>query len=188
MIFYRINPRQDFAAYLPGSSDGSVAEQRIPEYCRQKQGKLMEYLGDPPRKPGKRGDIHITDSWYFVRSNALAFIESAARGRVLKNPITIGDRQCEVFQQVWVVNYVDCLDVEKSSITEKVSRDPSRVGVIKRPVFDERRWDGSDLFVVPQDPSYCLFCSENFLAQWKAAKLKGAMFSRFLMDPEAIKC
>lgn len=63
-----------------------------------------------------------------------------------------------------------------------------KIGVIKRPVFDEGRWDGSDLFVVPQDPSTSLFCTERFVANWKQSKLKGALFSRFLMDPEAIKC
>jgi hypothetical protein len=65
---------------------------------------------------------------------------------------------------------------------------PGRIGVIKRPMFDESRWDGSDLFVVPQDPSYCIFVSERFVERWRAAKFKGSMFSRYLMDPEAIEC
>lgn len=84
-------------------------------------------------------------------------------------------------------NYQDPTAVAASSIGDKLHKDPKRVGVIKRAVIDEARWDGSDLFVLPQNPNHTLYCSERFVEGWKAAKLKGALFSRCLMDPEAIK-
>jgi hypothetical protein len=113
--------------------------------------------------------------------------ESACRGKLASRPTRILDREAEHFRQVWVLNFVDCLDEAKTMASPPGGFYKDKIGVIKRPAFDEHRWDGSDLFVVPQDPSYCLFCSETFVTQWKAAKLKGAMFSRFLMDPEAIR-
>jgi hypothetical protein len=88
---------------------------------------------------------------------------------------------------MWVLNFVDCLDIDRSSISVPTIPKKGYVGIIKRPVFDESRWNGSDLFAVPQDPNCHLFCTERFAVEWKTAKLKGALFSRFLMDPDAIK-
>lgn len=188
MIFYRMSNRQDFAGYLPATTDGVVDDARVPEFCRERQTALKEYLGEPPRKPGKHGDLHVTGSWYFVRPRVLTLLEKAARGHVASHPTTVAGREAEDFQQVWVLNFVDCLDIGQSSISEPLRPIPGKVGTIKRPVFDESRWDGSDLFVVPQDRNCHWFCTEKFVADWKAAKLKGAEFSRFLMDPESIKC
>lgn len=188
MIFYRMSNRQDFAGYLPATTDGVVDDARVPEFCRERQTALVEYLGDPPRKPGKRGDFHVTGSWYFVRPAALALLERAALGKITSHQTSLAGREDESFRQIWVLNFVDCLDIGQSSISEPLRQIAGRVGTIKRPVFDEARWDGSNLFVVPQDRNCHLFCTEHFVAEWKAAKLKGAEFSRFLMDPEAIKC
>ena len=112
----------------------------------------------------------------------------AARGKLRTSSTKIIGREDEDFFQVWVLNFVDCLDEAKTVASPPGGFYKGKIGVIKRPVFDESRWDGSDLFVVPQDPSFCFFCTENFVAQWKAAKLKGAMFSRHMMDPDAIRC
>jgi hypothetical protein len=186
--FFRINPRQDFASYSVEKTAGEILEGRIIPPHRKIAVTLSEYLGDPPRKPAKHGDIHMSASQCFVRPGALQLFESASRSKLQSAPVTIVGREDEEFRQVWILNFVDCLDVEKTVASPPGGFYKDKIGAIKRPVFDESRWDGSDLFVVPQDPSYCFFCTENFVAQWKAAKFKGAMFSRFLMDPDAIRC
>lgn len=189
MIFYEISSRQDFAGYLPKETNGSISERLItPDSCREKESLLVEYCGEPPRKPAKKGDFHRSAYGYFVKSTALDFFEKASRGKLIKNPTKIIDRADEEFYQIWVTNYVDCLDVKNTVASPAGGYYKNKIGVIKRPVFDEKKWDGSDLFVVPQDPSFCLFCTEKFVEQWKQSKLKGMMFSRFLMDSEAIKC
>ena len=186
MNFFELGPRQDYARYWPEETSGEIAENRIPEDSRKAECLVREYLGDPPRKPGKRGSFHRSAYSFFIRDDALSLFSSASQGLILTNPARIVGRERETFHQIWVTNFVDCLDLAKTSVSPSVSRRPGKVGVIKRPVFDENRWDGSDLFVVPQDPSYCFFCSEKFVAQWQAAGFKGAIFSKHLMDRDAI--
>lgn len=187
MIFYKLGNRQDYAGYWPEHKAGELPDPRIPDYYRDIETVLGEHLGDPPRKPGKKGDLHKSAYGFFARPAALALLVNGSQNKVATHPAVLLGRESEEFQQFWVLNYVDCLDVPNSSISEPVVRVPGRVGVIKRAAFDEARWDGSDVFVVPQDPVHNVYCSERFVAQWKAAKLKGALFSRFLMDPDAIK-
>ncbi len=215
MNFFEVNARQDFAGYCsPEVAEGAdkrnwklldlfkpkhrseplngglaaLIDSRVVGPNRDQEILLEEYLGEPPRKPGKRGDLHRSANGLFVRPAALTLFESASRGRLVISPTTIIGREDEDFKQIWVLNFVDCLDVAKTVASPTGGFYKGKIGVIKRPVFDENRWDGSDLFVVPEDPSFCLFCSENFVQQWKAAKLKGAMFARFLMDPDSIIC
>ena len=188
MNFFEINPRQDFASYSVDDLGEEIVEPRIIPPHRKVGSVLHEYLGNPPRKPGKHGDIHLSASRYFVTAKALALFAFASRDTLQSRPVTIVGREQEDIHQVWILNFVDCLDLEKTVASPSGGFYKGKIGVIKRPVFDESRWDGSDLFVIPQDPSYCLFCTENFVHQWKAARLKGALFSRFLMDPDAIRC
>lgn len=186
MNFFEIGPRQDFASYSVETPVGEVADQRIIPPYRGIAGHLKEYLGDPPRRPGKQGDFHASAHGVFLRASAAKIFESAARGKLLAHPVAIAGRELEAFRQLWVTNFVDCLDLAKTSASPSSGFYKGKIGVIKRAVFDEQRWDGSDLFVVPQDPSFSLFCTETFVKEWKAARLKGIMFSRFLMDPDPI--
>jgi hypothetical protein len=185
--FYELGPRQDYAGYYPEELAGEMPDARVPPGYRQVERIVAEYLGDPPRKPGKKGDFHKSAVSFFARGATLAFLETACRGLWATEPATLKEREGDGFRQFWVLNFVDCLDVAASRIGDKLHKDPERVGVIKRAVIDEARWDGSDLFVLPQNPNHTLYCSERFVEGWKAAKLKGALFSRHLMDPEAIK-
>jgi hypothetical protein len=150
--------------------------------------EIREYLGDPPRKPGKHGSFHKSAYSFFIRDDALPLFLRSARTSIETNVTKVTGRESEMIHQVWVTNFVDCLDLTRTSVSPKLGDMPGKIGVIKRPVFDESRWDGSDLFVVPQDPSYRLFCSEQFIEQWRAARLKGALFSQYLMDPNPIRC
>lgn len=188
MNLYDIGPRQDFAGYWPEQTDGEVSDPRIPAHSRKRESVVAEYLGDPPTKPKKLGSFHKSAYGFFVRDDALELFRHATRGNLLTSPTKILGRESEVFHQVWVTNFVDCLDLAQTVTSTPSGKSPGKIGVIKRPVFNESRWDGSGLFVVPQDPSFCLFCSEQFAADWKAAKKKGMVFRRFLMDPEAIRC
>lgn len=188
MNFFRLNSRQDYASYSINGAASAIVEPKIDQEFRIVASELSEYLGSPPRKPGKQGDIHITASSYFVRTRALDLFEASANGRLLSRIVKVVGRESEEFCQVWVTNFVDCLALRETVVSPAASPQPGRIGIIKRPVFDESRWDGSDLFVVPQDARYCYFVTERFVDRWREAKLKGAMFSRFLMDPNAIKC
>lgn len=188
MTFFELGPRSDYARYWPEAFDGEIVDPRILSDFRKKESVLREYLGDPPRKPGKHGSFLKSAYSFFVRDDALSLIRSAAKGLLFSSATKVIGREGETFHQFWVTNFVDCLDLNKTSASPSMGKYPGKIGVIRHPVFDEARWDGSDLFVVPQDPSYCYFCTENFVEQWKAAKLKGAIFSRYLMDPEPIRC
>ena len=188
MNFFRINPRRGYASYV-GPDDGQeINEPRITPPYRKVEPVLTEYLGDPPRKPGKHGDIHKSANAFFVGARAREIFHAAAREHVRTASTRLVGRENEDFHQVWVLNFVDCLDLGRTIASPSSGFYKDKIGVITRPVFDETRWDGSDLFVVPQDPSYCFFCTERFIERWREAKFKGAMFSRFLMDPNAISC
>lgn len=188
MNFYEISTRQDYAGYYPETIAGEMPDTRVPQGYRQVERVVAEYLGDPPRKPGKKGSFHKSAVSFFASGAAITFLETACRGLWATEPTILKGREEEVFRQFWVLNFVDCLDVAASRIDEKLHKDPKRVGVIKRAVINEARWDGSDLFVLPQNPNHTLYCSERFIEGWKAAKLKGALFSRYLMNLDAIKC
>ena len=114
MNFFVVNSRQDYASYSPDASTEEINEPRISAYDRRVAHRLEEYLGDPPRKPGKHGDFHMSSFMYFVRTNALRFFETAAREKLLTRPIAIVGRQSEEFRQIWVTNFIDCLDLNRT--------------------------------------------------------------------------
>lgn len=186
--FFQVTPRQEYANYAAEYPVGDIDEKRIFPPHRQVAGSVEEYLGDPPRKPGKRGDIHITASSYYLRLSVVPIFEGAARGKMVSKPVIISGREMEAFVQIWVLNFVDCLDLGAtiSAPPGSLHKKFHMLGVIKKPVFDESRWDGSDLFVVPQDSGYNFYCTERFLDRWCQAKLRGAKFSRFLFDPKPV--
>lgn len=186
MKFYMLSARQDYAGYYEELAGGKINDSRIPEYYRRKLVRLIEYLGVPPVKPRKKGDFHMSACEFFAREKIITFLACAEKCELLTNRTEIIGREDENIFQFWVVNVVDCLDVEKTIASEPYNNKTKKMGVIKRPVFDESKWDGSDLFIVPQDPNYCLFCSENFVKKWKENKFKGAEFSRYLFDPDKI--
>lgn len=188
MTFFGVWPRQGFAGYWPENFDGQISEPLIPEDSRKVESVIAEYLGDPPRKPGKHGSFHKSAYSHFVRDDALELFRSASRGRLVTKVTTVLGRESEVFHQVWVTNFVDCLDAANSVVSASTGKTRGKIGVIKRAAFDARRWDGSGLFVLPQDPNYVIYCSEDFIAQWKAAKKKGIEFRRHVMDIDAILC
>ncbi len=188
MNFFEIRSRQEYASYSAEQPVGEIEDKRIMPPCRLIAGSLEEYLGVPPRKPGKRGDMHVSSSLYYVRSSVVPLFEQAAKGKILTKPLVIKGREDEEFVQIWVLNFVDCLDLKAtvSAPPGSAHKRHNMIGPIKRAAFDESRWDGSDLFVVPQNPSFTFFCTERFVDQWRQAKLKGAQFSRYLFDPEPI--
>lgn len=187
MDFYEISGRQDFAGYWPERSEGGIHDERIPSPYRTRESVIAEYLGEPPRKPAKHGNFHKSAYGYFVREEALDILRQAARRNLLTVPTRIIGREEESFHQVWVTNFVDCLDIALTTTSSPSNARTGQLGVITRPAFDMSRWDGSDLFVVPQDANFCLYCSERFVADWKAARKKGMVFRRFLFDPDPIR-
>jgi hypothetical protein len=187
MTFFSVWPRQGYASYWPETTGGEISEPRIPEESRRMEPFIKEYLGEPARKPGKQGSFHKSAYSYFARSDVLELLMSASRGRMLKEPTIVLGREAEDFHQIWITNFVDCLDVENSLISPNTGKTKGKVGVIKRPAFDIRRWDGSDLFVLPQDPTYVLYCSLEFIDHWKMSKKKGVEFRRHILDPNPIQ-
>lgn len=181
-----LSARQDYAGYYEEIVGENINDLRIPEQYRAKLIKLSEYLGVPPVKPRKKGDFHKGASEFFACETLIPFLASATKGAIIANKAEIVGRESENIFQFWVVNVVDCLDVEKTTASEPYNKKTKKMGVIKRPVFDESKWDGSDLFIVPQDPNYKLFCTENFVKKWKENRFKGAEFSRYLFDPDKI--
>lgn len=186
MKFFMLNPRDNYAGYSADVVEGEIDDGRIIPPHRKIETSLREYLGDPPDHPKKKGDIHMSANCIFASPSVRDFIRAAAKGKLISRPVKIIGREEEHFEQIWVLNFVDCLDLAKTVSSKSSGFYKGKIGVIKRPIFDEHRWDGSDVFVVPQDPSYRWFVTEAFVAQWKEAKFKGAAFSRFLMDPEEI--
>lgn len=188
MNFFEFNSRQDYASYWPEEFSGEINDLRVPVPFRKVESRINEYLGDPPRKPAKKGVLLKSAYSYFCTANARDLILDASKGGVIFSPTDVVGRESESVHQFWVVNLIDCLDLSKTVASPATSGQKGKLGVIKRPFFDESKWDGSDLFIVPQDPSYCYFVSTRFAEKWQASKFKGAKFSRFLMDPEAIRC
>lgn len=188
VIFYRIGPRNGYAGYWPEEFGCDIADSRIPVDSRRSERVVREYLGDPPKKPGKHGAFHKSAYSYFVRDDALPLLSVAARASIVVSPTKIIGRENEPFSQVWVTNYVNCLDVKATIAAPPLNKLPGGMGVIKKPIFDETRWDGSELFVVPQEEGFFPYCSESFVMKWKAAQFKGMMFTRFLFDPDAVLC
>jgi hypothetical protein len=187
MLFFEIGARPGYASYSLVETGEFISDARIIPPYRVGGSGLSEYMGLPPRsKPGRKGNFHVSAGRHFADGKALALIEKACRGRIATRPTPIEGRDAESFMQFWVLNFVDCLDRENTVASPSAGFYKAKIGVIKRAAFDERRWDGSDLFCVPEDPSYALFCTERFVADWRSEKLKGAAFSRFLFDPEAI--
>jgi hypothetical protein len=184
--FFEVAARSDHAGYWPEEHAGEVDDLRIPKPYRGVESVVSEYLGDPPSKPRKHGSFHRSAYSGFLSEAVVDLFAEASRGRLLSSKTQIIGRDSEQFLQFWTTNFVDCLDIERTVASE--SRVAGKLGVIKRPEFDESRWDGSELFVVPQDPSYCLFCSEEFVSRWKKTRKTGIVFRRFLMDPEPVRC
>jgi hypothetical protein len=191
MNFYIYSGREGYAGY---DSDNVVGEVEgapfiVGAYRKLVASPLVEYLWEERGrqiKPRKCGDFHESCGLVFANEKALKLIEKAARGKVQAFPITIKGREDETFYQLFVLNCVNCLDVGQTDSSPPGNFWKNKIGVIRGPVFDENRWDGSDLFVVPEDPSTKWFCTENFVKEWKAAKLKGACFSKRMFDPEKI--
>ena len=188
MNFFEFNSRQDYASYWPEKDAGEITDPRVPASFRRIESRITEYLGDPPRRPAKKGNLLKSAYGYFCTNSAREMLLEASKGRVIFSPTEVVGRDGEMISQFWVVNVVDCLDLSNTVASSGAHAKNGNLGVIKRPAFDESKWDGSDLFVVPQDQNDCYFVSIRFVEKWRASKFKGAKFSRFLMDPDAIKC
>ncbi len=186
MSFYIVGPRQDYASYWPEKTDGQISAHLIPTDSRVREVVLREYLGDPPRRPAKRGEFHRSAFGYFIREDLLPTFLESANGRMLCNPTLILGRESEKFVQIWITNEVDCLNIGETDFSPTVDKRVGKFGVIRRPAFDMDRWDGSDLFVVPEDPNQKVFCSAQFIKKWKELKTRGMMFARHFMDCDPI--
>lgn len=188
-MFYEITARDDYAAYWPEEIAGKIPDDRIPDWLREKETLLTEYLGDTRKAaPRKHGSFHKSANGLFVRDDAIGLFETATRGNLIKNATRIAGRNDEQFWQLWVTNIVDCLDIANTVASPPNKREPGKLGVIEKPAFLADRWDGSGVFTVPQDRNARWFCSQEFVADWKASKRKGITFSRFFFDPSPIKC
>jgi hypothetical protein len=185
--FFYLNPRRGFASYEVVSEGALFVDERITAPNRVTATALAEYLGDPPRKPGKRGDVHLSGGLYFATTDALSLIREASRGLVSDARVSISAREGSELSQLWVLYFVDCLDLAGTQAAPASGFFKGKIGTIKRPVIDASRWDGSELFVVPEDPGYKLFCTSSFVEKWQKSKLKGLAFCRYLFDPHPIE-
>jgi len=184
--FFQLSVRQDFAGYLASKLEGEISDVRFIPPIRSREVNLVEYFGVPARKPGRRGDFHKSANGFFANENALKLISEASNRKLLTSIVSIEGREKEAFSQFWVQNFVDCMDRE-NTVAGPPGIYSGKIGVIKKLVIDEARWDGSDLFVVPEDPSSTMVCTERFVDQWRLEKLRGAQFSRFRFDPDPIQ-
>lgn len=187
MTFYEMTGRQEFASYSMIDKGGLINDHRIIEPHRVVATRLREYLGVPPRKPARRGDFHSSGSSFFIKSELVEVFAAASNENFQTSAITIEGRERESIVQFWCLNFVDCLDIKNTVAPPSSGICKGKIGVIKKPAFDESRWDGSDLFVVPQDPSFSMFASDRFVKKWVMSRRKGAQFSRYLMDTQALR-
>ena len=188
MNYYILGSRDDYASYSMDESAEEIDDAKIVPYNRRVAHVLQEYLGNPPCKPKRKGDFHASGSYYYVSAAALPMFEESARGGVIAKPVRVIGREDEAFFQVWLVNVVDCLDQTNTEASPPTHTMKGRIGVIRKPVFDEEKWDGSDLFSVPQDPNNLMFCTSLFIERWRKNKLKGALFAKHRFDSQPTAC
>lgn len=186
MNFFQLNVRQDFAGYFANKIEGEISDERFIPPLRSREVNVAEYLGVPVRKPGKRGDFHKSANGYFANQRAITLIQDACNQNIITSHVSIEGREAETFRQFWITNFVDCMNAA-ATIAGPPGIYSGKIGVIKRLEIDAERWDGSDLFVIPQDPSSTMVCTERFIDRWRGDKLRGAQFSRFRFDPDPIQ-
>jgi hypothetical protein len=187
MKFFFLNPRSDYAGYLPTDLGELIRNGAIPEFGSRHEKVIEEYLGNPPRKTRKHGSFHKSALGRFVINPALDFLVQSSKNSFELRPTKVVGREIDDFYQFWVTNSVDCLDLARTKATVPGKRVQGRIGIIQFPVFDKSRWDGSDLFVVPQDEFYNWFVTERFIEGWRNLKCKGASFAEHFMD-DGIRC
>lgn len=186
MNFYILTPRHDFSGYWPDLNGPPVNINNIPDVDRIHETELSEYFGEGLSSPKKKGDFHGSANGKFFSERSLPLIREAARHKIIVKKSNLGGLNGQ-FYQAWITNVVDCLNLKLTKSSEPSHHISGKIGVIKHPAFDITKWDGSDLFIVPQDPNYKWFVTEKFVDEWRKMKFKGITFAKNFMDLQAIK-
>jgi hypothetical protein len=100
--------------------------------------------------------------------------------------VNIAGREDESFYRFWCNKLEDCLDLKRSVISN-INPKPSLIGVVKKPVFDDAKWDGRCVFRIPGDVNYLTYCCERFVDERRKHKIKGMKFCIRLFDPDPIE-
>lgn len=191
MKFYLLGGLDSYASYMgiTNADEHAISTQEAPnqkDISKWRIPLLTEYMGDPPRKkPLRKGHYHQS-AWqnYFSEFSREALTNMLETNGVFR-PVKIVERE-EVFYRYWCTNVVDCLDFNRSLISNMHNR-PDSIGVVKKPVFDETKWDGSDVFRIPRDLNHNVYCSERFVEECRKHKIKGITFGIGLFDPDPIE-
>lgn len=187
MDFYILSGRESYAGYCGKSEDDQqrILLQEPPDPRQWTIPTLTEYLGNPPARPKRRGEYHSAGWAHFFSDRGIDLLGEYLEASGVCLPVRIEGRG-EQFCRYWITRVVDCLDMKRSDV-RSVADIPGSIGMIRTPVIDVGRWDGSDIFRVPGDPNVKFLATQRFVDACRIAKLKGAEFSRSMMDPNPIR-
>ena len=191
MQFFRLFGMDNFASYTGATpSDDAISDcdaAPVEPLHKWRTPRLMEYMGDPPRKkPLRKGGYHQSGSAHYFTSVAREQLSSLLEQKGVFHPVKIAGRENESIDRYWLTHVVDCLDFERSVISN-IHNNPGQIGVVKVPVMDEGRWDGSDVFKIPMDTNHGFYCSERFVETCIKHKIKGMSFRIGYFDPSPIE-
>lgn len=191
MKFYMLSGLDSYASYsgLTSKDDELLANMVAPKESEKfwQVPTLVEYMGDPPRKkPLKKGLFHSSGSQHFYTSVARGKLAEFLEHTGVFRSVNIVGREDEQIFRYWCNKVVDCLDFKNSVIVDYNPK-PGMVGVVKKPAFDEARWDGSDIFRIPGDASHVIYCSERFVEACRQQRIKGMTFGIGYFDPDPIE-
>lgn len=188
MDFYYLSGAEKYAGYMGFTeAEDALVNLHVPPNSEEWIiPHLTEYLGDPPRKPLRKGDYHSSGQVHYFSERAIDCLGHVLSTSGIWLPVRIQDR-VEPFYRFWVTHKVDCLNVGESKIVNyRLIPLPNQLGVIQKPVFREDAWDGSDVFHVPGDPNNKFFVSERFVELCKKHRIKGMEFRRGYDDDHPI--
>lgn len=193
MKFYWVSADDRYASFeAPAEKDRISLDSAQPPSDSQSWSApyLAECRWEGDGGPRRRGDFYEANSSMFFSNRVVEEIGATLREFGVLFPVNIAGESA-LFFRFWVTHVCDCLDVGRSVISKPSNRISSwwnkKSGVIVDARFDESRWDGSDLFRVPQDPNHQCFVSQGFVDLCMAKRVAGMAFSKGLFDDDAIR-
>lgn len=191
MKFFELVGIDNFAGYvgLTTKDEDAVSRPEAPQQVETNWSApmLYEYMGDPPRKrPFKKGHYHQAGMQHYFSTFARQMLGEFLEPVGVFRRVNIVGRDDEIFFRYWCNKVVDCLDLKRSVISN-INPKPNLIGVVKTPVFDNARWDGSNVFRVPGDGNHVVYCSERFVEECRKHKINGMKFCVGLFDPDPIE-
>lgn len=191
MKFYQLAGCEPFAQYVgvTKQDDQAVDVKEAPRTVleRWREPNVEEYVGDPPSGNRKPGDYHEGAGNHFFSERARLLLASQLEDAGEFRPVHVFGREGEKFYRYWCTRLVDCLDLQRSEIRQSNPPNPNSIGWVKLPVFVEARWNGADVFRIPRDVNYEIYCSERFVDICRKHKIRGMQFSVGLHDPKPIR-